>query len=265
MDWSTLPYDVRDTILGKLPLHELVKLSPLCQRLPQLFRRKLAEEQEACCELAISRFGKGRVARIANIAHRLATGQPLDPDSGEIADPARVDFLISEDGTLHLVDSMRVFSALAHPHNCRDVVVWVIFLGGSDRSLIISISVGGGPRLVLRSEEDARECTLSLQDCRDEERDACGVALVHALVSGQFGAIVGENWPLPAVHIKWGDYKDGCTIAGLEAQIGPLAPLALSYKLTEPALGAWELVKVRGEDGQATSGAKRVSSLEVTH
>jgi hypothetical protein len=257
MDWSTLPYDVRDIILGKLPLHKLASLSPMCKRVRQLFCQKLAEEQERHCDLAISRFGKARVARIADVAHRVAKRQPLDTDSGEIS--IFSDLLMSEDGTLHLMDDSRFLSALARPRNFRGVVVWVI---RQLHYLNMGISVGGGPLLLLRTNAETRECTLTLEGCQD--KDACGVALVQALVSGQFGTILGEGWPLPAVHIHWGDYKDGCTIAGLEAQIAPLAPLATSYKLTESAFGGWESVKVSGEDGRATSGTKRVSSLEVT-
>jgi hypothetical protein len=80
-DWRALPYELEETILANLSLPKLARVSTTCKRFDHHFRQKLAKEQKACYDLAVARFGKERLACIAELVHGFLA-QLYDPHTG---------------------------------------------------------------------------------------------------------------------------------------------------------------------------------------
>ncbi len=126
--------------------------------------------------------------------------------------------------------------------------------------LEIDVSTHNGVGLLLLLGFEGDLFILSMRPCGNEDLE--GVAFVQALLSGAFAPLVGEDWPCPKVQIVWDGCSNRFTWVGLEAQIGPLLPLAKSYTFTE----SWGMDRVRERKAyvQPSSSAKGVIKLDVT-
>jgi hypothetical protein len=258
MNWSGLPYEMEEAILSRLQLWELAEASSTCKRFDQIFRERLAKEQKSRCDLAITCFGKERVARIADIANRFSRGHALALEPGEDV-RGRWSSMFA-DGKLHLTQPRNTSAG-----NAVDVLVWVPFHASSHSpSLIFEMftHTTRGLRVeILRNRDPhGKRCVLSVKACND--RDVTGAALVQALMSGDFAPIVGEDWPLPEVHMMWGKKGVGLTSGGLRAQIAPLLPLAESFEVCKRPRNR-RLCRARRGNKQGVSGAKRLIALRI--
>jgi hypothetical protein len=283
MDWSALPYELEETILGFLSLRQLADVSTTCKRFEHLFRHMLAKEQKSRCDLAIAQFGKARLACIADLAHSFLNAQRFHPHSRE---RLRWECTVSEDGTLHVVQANRSDPTYIKRTVCRwtvcedgmvhveeevdvadvqckaGVVNVLMVLSWCSNMLSFHVLSHDGSRVaMLFSGEHLWTCFRI--EPRDGE-DLGGVALVQAFLSGDFAPILGEGRPLTEVRIKWGSCNQGFTSAGLEAQIGPLLPLAKSYSVTDPEWVGWKMVRERPGEGQMATSAKRMITLHAT-
>jgi hypothetical protein len=64
---SDLPPDLEELVLSKLSLHDLARVSPTCRSFHTVFRRQLAQQQKACYDLAVARFGNELIDCIADL------------------------------------------------------------------------------------------------------------------------------------------------------------------------------------------------------
>jgi hypothetical protein len=262
MDWSALPYELEEAILGCLSLRELADVSTTCKRFDQVFRQEVAKEQKARCDLAIEQFGRKRLARIADTVNSFLNTRSFDPHSGEpgpcycwmsedgtlhaaeeyypfhLQDQETQDhetmqrFSISEDGTLYVEEGRGSDMANEVQSELDDVDVSGTLSGMYSTMLYIHVSSRTGPNVGMSFGAIPDTSCFFIRPHDDEEEGS--VALMQALLSGEFAAIVGEGRPLARVGIQWGDYHGGFTCAGLQAQIAPLLPLAQTYEMTGP-------------------------------
>jgi hypothetical protein len=292
MDWSALPYELEETILCCLSLRTLADVSSTCKRFDQVFRQELAKEQKARCDLAFSQFGRKRVARIADIAHSFLNTQLLGSPSrervkcywstaedgtlqvAEALPPGRDArqhgyywWSISEDGRLHAKEALQPGMIANIPPDTEGGRVQVIldsrcamlvFSVSARNESCVSIMFARGPNVVLSSHD--RFC-FSVTPGDDE--DVAGVALVQALLSGEFAPVVGEGGPHSDVQIQWGSCNQGFTSAGLAAQIGPLLPLMKSYRIRHADRMGEGMVRERREGGEVPLSARRSVKLHV--
>jgi hypothetical protein len=284
MDWTALPYELEDVVLGNLSLRQLADVSPTCQRFDQIIRQKLAKEQNSRCDLAISRFGRERVDRIADITHsflnahsshsqsvkRAACSWSISDDGALHIAPAshparhsrgvRDDFwYISEDGKVHSGEAAGIGTAGDVLGKGRDVSVWVSLVS-YPATLHVEVSWRDGLGLNMTFGPVKGPFGVSLRPCSDE--DVIGMALVQGLLSANFAPSVSEGCRRPEVHISWSDSNQGFTSVGLETLIAPLLPLAQTYRVTEWA--GFRMVKERREERQTAGSASRMIDMHIS-
>jgi hypothetical protein len=285
MDWSALPYDMKETILGCLSLRELADVSTTCKRFALVFSQKLAKEQKSRCDLANARFGRKRLARIVEIAVNFHNAQLLDPHSGErvlcycsissdgtlhVAGAAPRDphasrrgdltWSISQDGTLHVEKAAQTGTPAYVPPTAGDAYVRVR-IDNAVAMLIFDVSSDVGSCVSLMFTRGHPRCTFFVDPCNDE--DVGGMALVQALLSGEFAPIVGEGWRVVEVHITWGGRDQGFTPAGLDALVGPMLPLVESYTPAPLDWAGQDMVRRCRENRQVASNAKPLIKVHV--
>jgi hypothetical protein len=280
-DWRALPYELEEAILANLSLPKMADLSTTCKRFDHLFHQKLAKEQKARYDLAVAQFGKERLARIADIVHGFIA-QLYDPHTGRrlkrywsldkagllhlrAIPPGAVyggrtkwSWLMSQDGTLHDEKALRGGKGHGSAHKAGDVRVRVT--SSNDPTMLrFDVWFHKGSCVSITAGWARGRCSFSVEPSGNE--DVGGVALVQALLSGEFAPIVGEGRPLASVHVS--GRNRGLRFAGLATLVAPLLPLAKTYILSVVRGG--DMVRERREDGQGDSNAKRIIKLHVIH
>jgi hypothetical protein len=284
MDWSALPYELEEAIMGCLSLPELADVSTTCKRFDQVFRQMLAKEQTARCEIAFSQLGRKRVARVADIVHSFFSTQLLGSPSRE---RVKCYWWTAEDGTLHVAETAppdrgtgenadycwsisedgKLHAWEAPQPGTNDISVRVQLVS-HPAMLMVNVSAHNGSsvlmiftRRLIQSSSSHNRFFFSVRPCDDE--DVLGVALLQALVCGDFAPIVREGCPHSDVHIEWGDHDEGFTSAGLESQVAPLLPLVKSSGVSYLNRVVKHAVRERREDGQVASSVNRNVKLHV--
>jgi hypothetical protein len=80
MTWSGLPLDMVEQILTKLPLAELARTARTNRTFLAVYRRRMAREQKAYCDLAFSSCGRERITCLLAFLISLLNGDPLPAD-----------------------------------------------------------------------------------------------------------------------------------------------------------------------------------------
>lgn len=213
--WSRLPIDMQEEILGRLSPWDSAKVSTTSKQFYRIFRLKLIKEQNARCDLANSLFGKQRLSGIADVVKRFLSGQP--PDSGSGREQGAW-WSMAEDGKLHAEDRLwHIFLNYA-PLKVGDVHVTLDMLIADMLSINVFVHTGSEIRIRLKGN---KPCHFFLSPPGDDDVEC--VAFVQALLSGE---LAEQDALHSIVSIRWSNYRDGFTQAGLNSQVAPLKPLA---------------------------------------
>lgn len=228
----SLPYDVQEHILGKLPLWEVAHLSATCRSFQEIFTRQVKKEVKARSDLALEHFGQERIITIAALIERFVKGETMDPAFG-----LPIFGWMSLDGELHIIreatwrDSRRA----VRERGDVNVMIHTRYRVG-DLSPIIAISWGRTQSQINLSISQRESVTIEMYVRGDENLQ--GVALVQALLSEGLGPTFHYDGHPVKVHIKWWVLRDAdkdfvrgrgwtqVSEAALRAQIAPLMPLA---------------------------------------
>jgi hypothetical protein len=217
--WNAFPPELMEAILCYLSLLELTRVAPICQMFRDVFRRKVAREQEALCDKAGICFGHNRIKCVAAAIERFLMGEAVHSDVAK--DVAR-HFWMCGNGEMHVEGVLGRRKANLAPvgGNIRGVI-WLVRC-----TLQMTIGAPGLSEVYLSIRQDQQHICISIGPCHDDDFE--GVALVYALVTGAFGPRLANCGFSFDIHIK--NYKGkACTYAGLKAQVAPLRLWAAGY------------------------------------
>jgi hypothetical protein len=98
MTWNGLPHDVMDLILFGFSLVEVAQMSGTCKSFKAAYRRLMAAQQRARCEIAFASCGRARITCLLGVIAHLFKGEPLYTGG---VDEGWDTCWISADGVLH--------------------------------------------------------------------------------------------------------------------------------------------------------------------
>jgi hypothetical protein len=209
INWSDLPGDMVEAILGNLSWVDLARITSTCKAFRAAFRKELAHEQERRCKLAVACFGRGRIDRIADLIECHLEGIPLDlllvPDL----------CWLLEDGTLNAapMDMAHGNGYTAQVRVIGKVLnIYVFMLGHLGSCTYISVC------------QQSRVVTFKVRTWGDDDIE--GVALLQALLNEALEPVLSGVGPHLDIRVM-GDVSEGHpTQAGLRKQVAPLLPFS---------------------------------------
>jgi hypothetical protein len=233
--WPALPIELEEKILAKLSALELAQVSPTCKKFQAAFKQKMPEEQTARCDVAVSRFGRKRIACIAAIVDRFLKGDYVHPRLSLNEENA---CWILADRTLHVEDLWREGeeedrSPSRGPRPCKgkDLEVQILYGRAGFGTLTLGIDFEGDYLMEIDLHPwDGVTITL----VTDSDDDVLGLAMAQVLVTRDLGRVFQAHSIRTnvTVLVRY-DSAPKCTPQGLPAVIGPLLALASRYKFND--------------------------------
>jgi hypothetical protein len=245
--WDDLPPDMMELILCRFSWDQLAPISSVSRAFRAAYRKQLAVEQKARCNLANATFGDKQISCIAGIINRYFRGERLHPDFRLRSYPH--DFDILEDGTVG------AFNNWVERRSSHTAVAWV-------KTCYIPRGMSVHPvKVVLRIPPNGvHVCTLQLSGDRhgavisvmpESDGDVLGVGLIQALLSVGPTPLFGGAGPHAHIRVVRKSSNGNTTKAGLRRQLAPLLPFASKYYRPTSSEGFRDVVEQRITLGQA--------------
>jgi hypothetical protein len=255
MEWSWIPVDLEEGILAKLSFGELACIADMRRSIRSVFRRRLAQEEEARHSLVDDWLGYRRVACIGALIIRFFKGEVVDPN------------LVANVTTACRISSVGVLEVLGpashHTRRLRGCEPTQIHLRIKLRTdapvMHLCVPAPNQSDVELHVFREPKRVLVNLRP--QNEEDVEGSAFVRALLTFGLGPrcdVADLNALGPAfdafylnaeVRIGASSPKNDSsklTQAGIRTQILPLVRLVEQHAnwWIEPA-GAWRGVRVR--------------------
>lgn len=209
MAWSCLPDDLAELILGKLSLVALGRVATTCRSFHTFFCRRMAEQQKAQCDLAVTLFGRERVTVLADIVDGFLKGERLRATT-----PDGV-VLVGQEPHFHHVASQE-------PSEAGHIKVRY---GGYPKDMYVQMRTPNQASVHVWVHSTEKKVVIMIFPNRGVGLE--GVSLVHALLSWGI-SVKHDAWPHADVRIQWMAPRSMRT--GSEAELAPLLPLVAQHK-----------------------------------
>jgi hypothetical protein len=257
--WGDLPPEMMDLILCNLSWEQLAPISSVCRAFRAAYRKQLAVEQKARCDLAAAIFGLKRISCVAGIIERFFKGEPVPLEWCTGFGPFP-QCRIFKDGTVRgptpgddrfmvrAGDASVAATVLAKPKSVD---------GAARGALLMSVITPCSSQFCLQICRKRHGAVICVKPRGDE--DLAGVAFIQALMSLKPAPLFGDVGPHAHIRIMRKVSDGQVTQAGLRRQIAPLLPFASQYIGSSAVAGLPGFVEERFKVGQA--GISQTPSL----
>jgi predicted RNA binding protein YcfA (HicA-like mRNA interferase family) len=218
-----LPIEMVELILCNLSWPDLAPLSSTCSAFKSASCQVLSLDQERRCDLAVARFGRGRINWIADLISRSLRVETLSRENG-----------VLETGSSWICPNGEILESAGHPDppiplNAKEMCLTAIGWG-----VHMDLVPQRGSHIFVRTCRKRKMARISVYPHSNE--DLAGVALLQELLNGDLAPTLLENraiLPLPGnvgahldIRIVGYSWDVGITQAGLRVQIAHLLPFA---------------------------------------
>jgi hypothetical protein len=239
MSWDLLPNELVEVVLANLSLIDLARTSPTCSSFKAVYRRLMAQQQKARCDLVFKSCSREQIACLVRLIAHLLKKESLEAGSIRREEGS----VREEEGCLHISTA----GVLYGPPLC--VPLWQMISTAGDIHVDVWQPAQEPSILFLHTEKCAlgavrmifnsfwQGVTLLVIPSGDEDLEP--LAFMQVLLSEGLAEVFRDAGKDAEIQVEGSRYPADkvATRAGLKAQIAPLLPFASHY--TSPQGTGW--------------------------